>query len=153
MIPSQVTRALVAFIITLSFIVSSFPSSDVQQVAGEQVLAQSPSQTLAAGSFHARMTTFGAEHPSWSQTLRPAPAEEQGAILNQPGAKKLGYPRRASTLSLAINTPSRELLAETPYYISHESAMDVHNMLTRPVMTVIITTPRRLAGREILGLP
>ena len=48
---------------------------------------------------------------------------------------------------------ARELLGETSYYISHESAMDVHNMLTRPVTTVIVTTPRRLAGREILGVP
>ncbi len=48
---------------------------------------------------------------------------------------------------------ARELLGETPHYISHESAMDVHNMLTRPVTTVTVTTPRRLAGREILGVP
>lgn len=48
---------------------------------------------------------------------------------------------------------ARELLGETPYYISHESAMDVHNMLTRPVTTVIVTTPRRLARRDILGVP
>ena len=48
---------------------------------------------------------------------------------------------------------ARELLGESPYTISHESAMDVHNMLTRPVTTVIVTTPRRLAGREILGVP
>jgi predicted transcriptional regulator of viral defense system len=31
--------------------------------------------------------------------------------------------------------------------------MDIHSMLTRPVTTVIITTPRRLARREILGIP
>jgi len=48
---------------------------------------------------------------------------------------------------------ARELLGETPYYISHESAMDIHNMLTRPVTTVTVTTPRRLANREILGVP
>jgi len=48
---------------------------------------------------------------------------------------------------------ARELLGDTPYYISHESAMDIHNMLTRPVTTVIVTTPRRLARREILGVP
>ena len=48
---------------------------------------------------------------------------------------------------------ARELVGETPYYISHESAMDIHNMLTRPVTQVIITTPRRLGGREILGTP
>ena len=48
---------------------------------------------------------------------------------------------------------ARELLDETPYYVSHESAMDVHNMLTRPVTNVIITTPRRLKDRQILGVP
>ena len=48
---------------------------------------------------------------------------------------------------------ARELLGETPYHISHESAMDIHNMLTRPVTMVIVTTPRRLTGREILGVP
>jgi predicted transcriptional regulator of viral defense system len=48
---------------------------------------------------------------------------------------------------------ARELLGETLYYISHESAMDIHNMLTRPVTTVTVTTPRRLAAREILGVP
>jgi len=48
---------------------------------------------------------------------------------------------------------ARELLGETPHYISHDSAMDIHNMLTRPVMIVVVTTPRRLARREILGVP
>ena len=48
---------------------------------------------------------------------------------------------------------AREVLGETPYTISHESAMDVHNMLTRPVTNVIITTPRRLKDRGILGVP
>jgi len=48
---------------------------------------------------------------------------------------------------------ARELLGETPYYVSHDSAMDVHNMLTRPVTTVVVTTPRRLARREILSVP
>jgi len=48
---------------------------------------------------------------------------------------------------------AREVLGDTPYYISHESAMDVHNMLTRPVTKVIVTTPRRLVRRDILGVP
>jgi predicted transcriptional regulator of viral defense system len=48
---------------------------------------------------------------------------------------------------------ARELLHDTPYYISHDSAMDIHNMLTRPVVSVIITTPRRLANRDILSVP
>lgn len=48
---------------------------------------------------------------------------------------------------------AREVLDGAPYYVSHESAMDVHNMLTRPVATVTVTTPRRLVAREILGVP
>lgn len=47
----------------------------------------------------------------------------------------------------------RELLRDTLYYVSHDSALDIHNMLTRPVVTVILTTPRRLANRDILGVP
>ena len=48
---------------------------------------------------------------------------------------------------------AREILDEAPYYVSHDSAMDIHNMLTRPVTTVIVTTPRRRANRDILGVP
>ena len=48
---------------------------------------------------------------------------------------------------------ARELVGKAPYYLSHETAMEIHNMLTRPVTRVIITTPRRLANREILGVP
>lgn len=48
---------------------------------------------------------------------------------------------------------ARELLDDTPYYISHDSAMDIHNMLTRPVTTVTVTTPRRLNNRDIIGVP
>lgn len=46
-----------------------------------------------------------------------------------------------------------ELLAPAPYYISHDSAMDIHDMLTRPVTAVTATSSRRLAGRTILGIP
>ena len=47
---------------------------------------------------------------------------------------------------------ARELLGESPYYVSHESALDIHNMLTRPITRVIVTTPRRLKEREILSM-
>jgi len=59
----------------------------------------------------------------------------------------------AATPQLNRYVIARELLRETPYYISHESAMDIHSMLTRPVTTVVVTTPRRLVAREILGTP
>ena len=47
----------------------------------------------------------------------------------------------------------RELMGETPYYFSHESALDIHNILTRPVTRVIVTTTRRLKERKILNVP
>ncbi len=47
---------------------------------------------------------------------------------------------------------ARELLGDAPYYISHTSAMDIHNLLSHPVTEVLISTPRRLKAREILGV-
>lgn len=48
---------------------------------------------------------------------------------------------------------AREILGEAPYYISHASAMDIHNLLTHPVTEVLVSTPQRLKVREILGTP
>jgi predicted transcriptional regulator of viral defense system len=48
---------------------------------------------------------------------------------------------------------ARELIGDAPYYISHDSALEVHNMLTRPVTRVIISTPRRLQARTVLKVP
>jgi len=48
---------------------------------------------------------------------------------------------------------ARELVGDTPYYLSHDSALEIHNMLTRPVTTVTITSSRRLRNRTILKVP
>jgi predicted transcriptional regulator of viral defense system len=48
---------------------------------------------------------------------------------------------------------ARELVGDGPYYVSHDSALEVHNMLTRPVTRVILSTPRRLQTRTILKVP
>lgn len=48
---------------------------------------------------------------------------------------------------------ARELTGQVPYYISHDSAMEVHNMLTRPVTSVTISTSRRLKNRIVLKIP
>ncbi len=48
---------------------------------------------------------------------------------------------------------ARELIGDTPNYISHDSALEIHNMLTRPVTTVKISSPRRLKPRTILNVP
>jgi len=45
---------------------------------------------------------------------------------------------------------ARELVGAIPYYVSHQSAFEIHNMLTRPVTRVIISTHRRLRSRIIL---
>lgn len=45
---------------------------------------------------------------------------------------------------------ARELTGAVAYYVSHESALEVHNMLTRPVTRVIVSTPRRLQTRTVL---
>lgn len=47
----------------------------------------------------------------------------------------------------------RELIEPAPYYLSHDSAMDIHDMLTRPVTVVTATSSRRLGRRTILGVP
>jgi predicted transcriptional regulator of viral defense system len=48
---------------------------------------------------------------------------------------------------------ARELVGEASYYISHDSALEVHEMLTRPVTSVTISTPRRLQPRVVLKVP
>ena len=46
---------------------------------------------------------------------------------------------------------ARELLGGAPYFISHASAMDIHNMVTQPQLVVCVTSPRAMRGRSILG--
>ncbi len=48
---------------------------------------------------------------------------------------------------------ARELMAGTPYYLSHASAMDIHNMVTQPQLDVCVTSPKAMRGRSILGTP
>ncbi|MHB0866180.1 MAG: type IV toxin-antitoxin system AbiEi family antitoxin domain-containing protein [Thermoleophilia bacterium] len=43
------------------------------------------------------------------------------------------------------------LIESKPYYISHYSALDIHEMVTQPVMTVYISTPIRRIPKNILG--
>jgi predicted transcriptional regulator of viral defense system len=44
----------------------------------------------------------------------------------------------------------REIVGDVPYYGSHETALEAHNLLTRPVIGVTITTPRRLKLKKVL---
>ena len=47
---------------------------------------------------------------------------------------------------------AREVLDSLPYYISHYSAMELHQMTTQPVNTVYVTVPRQRASRAIAGV-
>jgi predicted transcriptional regulator of viral defense system len=46
---------------------------------------------------------------------------------------------------------ARELMAGKPYYLSHASAMDIHNMVTQPQLVVCVTSPKAMRGRSVLG--
>lgn len=46
---------------------------------------------------------------------------------------------------------AREIMGSAPYYISHYSAMELHEMTTQPVNTVFVTVPRQRRSRPIAG--
>ena len=45
---------------------------------------------------------------------------------------------------------AKNLIEAKPYYISYFSALDIHDMVTQPVMTVYISTPIRRIPKSIL---
>ncbi len=47
---------------------------------------------------------------------------------------------------------AREVLGSAEYYISHYSAMQLHQMTTQPVNTVYVTVPRQKRSRMIAGV-
>jgi predicted transcriptional regulator of viral defense system len=47
---------------------------------------------------------------------------------------------------------AREVLGSVPYYISHYSAMELHEMTTQPVKTVFVTVCRRRRSRTIAAI-
>lgn len=47
---------------------------------------------------------------------------------------------------------AREVLDSVPYYVSHYSAMELHQMTTQPLNTVYVTVARRRKNRVIAGL-
>lgn len=46
---------------------------------------------------------------------------------------------------------ARELVGKANYFISHASAMDIHQMVTQPQFVVFSTTPRVIRPRFVLG--
>lgn len=46
---------------------------------------------------------------------------------------------------------AKHLIEPAPYYLSHFSALEIHEMTTQPVLTVYISTPMRRIFKEIAG--
>ena len=46
---------------------------------------------------------------------------------------------------------ARELACTPDYYVSHASAMDLHQMVTQPQLAVFVTSPKALRPRTVLG--
>ena len=46
---------------------------------------------------------------------------------------------------------ARELAGYPDYYLSHASAMEIHQMVTQPQLVVYVTSPRPLRPRTVLG--
>jgi predicted transcriptional regulator of viral defense system len=46
---------------------------------------------------------------------------------------------------------ARALMRGKPYYLSHASAMDIHNMVTQPQFVVCISSPKPMRSRSVLG--
>ena len=46
---------------------------------------------------------------------------------------------------------ARELAGTPDYYLSHASAMDLHQMVTQPQLSVFVTSPKAIRPRTVLG--
>jgi predicted transcriptional regulator of viral defense system len=46
---------------------------------------------------------------------------------------------------------AKHLIEPNSYYLSHYSALDVHEMTTQPLMMIYITTPKRRNKKKVLG--
>jgi len=46
---------------------------------------------------------------------------------------------------------AKNLIEPKPYYLSHYSALDIHEMLSQPALTVYISSPIRRISKQILG--
>ncbi len=71
----------------------------------------------------------------------------------QPGVFQL-VPPELGRESQYLGNPyvvARELMGRKPYYLSHASAMDIHNMVTQPQLVVCVTSPKAMRGRLVLG--
>src|SRR4030042_194051 len=100
------------------------------------------------------MNLHGKSYSATVQTLRRL--DRAGWLVRLNAGKYAIVPLEAGDEAIpAANrlVIARELVNQAPYYISHDSALEAHNMLTRPVTTVTVTTSRRLLNRILLHVP
>jgi predicted transcriptional regulator of viral defense system len=100
------------------------------------------------------MRIYGKSYSATVQTLRRL--KQAGWLVRLNAGKYAIVPLEAGDEAIpAANrlVIARELAGEAPYYVSHDSALEVHNMLTRPVTSVTVTTVRRLLNRTVLRVP
>ncbi len=104
-----------------------FSNSDVEEITG---LGPKSSRNFAASLVHRGVAT----------RLKP------GLFILVPF--ELGRAREFLGDPLII---ARELAGGEDYYISHASAMEVHQMVTQPQLVVFASTPRAIRPRVVLG--
>jgi len=100
------------------------------------------------------MRIYGKSYSATVQTLRRL--DRAGWLVRLNAGKYAIVPLEAGEQAIPAASRlviARELAGEAPYYISHDSALEIHNMLTRPVTTVTVTTAHRLTSRTVLGVP
>ena len=79
---------------------------------------------------------------------------QKGWLVRLMGGKYLIVPLEAVLESIPMADRfviAREVLGSAPYYISHYSAMELHEMTTQPVNTVYVTVRQQRESREIIG--
>jgi predicted transcriptional regulator of viral defense system len=80
---------------------------------------------------------------------------EKGWLVRLKAGKYLIVPLEAGLSAIPMADRyviAGEILGPVPYYISHYSAMELHQMTTQPAHTVYATVPRQRQGRVIAGV-
>ncbi len=123
-------------------------------VESARLLTTLASQGQIVFTVDAAMQVYGKSYSATEQTLRRL--DQAGWVVRLSAGKYAIVPLDAGEQAIPNANRlviARELVGDTPYYISHDSALEIHNMLTRPVTTVTIKISRRLLNRTVLHVP
>jgi predicted transcriptional regulator of viral defense system len=107
--------------------------------SGKNIFSITDAQVITDNSYEATTTLL-------SQLVR------KGWLMRLAPGKYLIVPLEAGLESIPMTDRyviAREVLTPLPYYISHYSAMELHQMTTQPVNTVYVTVPRQRTSRTV----